>query len=237
MRAGGAGQDAPAGGGRPLVPRVLQSRAVPPGVRTRPASVLMLFGEGGGAADAVQGVPRTSGGVPDGDVLLTQRAATLRHHSGQVAFPGGAADPGDGGPVQTALREAEEETGLRPDGVQPLTVMPELFVPPSRFLVSPVLAYWREPCPVRVVDEAETSRVARVPLADLVNPANRFQVRYRKVFTGPAFTVDGMLVWGFTAGLLSALITEAGWEQEWDTGDVRELDVTLPEVDEQATRR
>ncbi|WP_372497606.1 NUDIX hydrolase [Tomitella gaofuii] len=209
---------------RPLLPRVLQSRAVPPGVRTRPASVLMLFGDsatGDGAA---------------GDVLLTQRAATLRHHSGQVAFPGGAADPGDGGPVQTALREAEEETGLRPDGVQPLAVMPQLFVPPSKFLVSPVLAYWREPCPIRVVDEAETSRVARVPVADLVDPANRFQVRYRQVFTGPAFMVDGMLVWGFTAGLLSALITEAGWEREWDAGDIRELDVTLAEVDEQATR-
>nr|WP_242474574.1 CoA pyrophosphatase [Tomitella cavernea] len=211
------------------MPRVLQSRAVPPGVRARPASVLMLFGDdaSGHESDGVQG----------GDVLLTQRAATLRHHSGQVAFPGGAADPGDGGPVQTALREAEEETGLRPDGVQPLAVMPELFVPPSKFLVSPVLAYWREPCPIRVVDEAETSRVTRVPVADLVDPANRFQVQYRQVFTGPAFMVDGMLVWGFTAGLLSALITEAGWEREWDTGDIRELDITLAEVDEQATRR
>ena len=228
-----------------VVPRALRSRTAPPGAHTRPASVLMLFGEHAGAGEA-GGVPGVSGGsgtspapptVPAADVLLTQRAATLRHHSGQVAFPGGAADPGDGGPVGTALREAEEETGLRPDGVQPLVVMPELFIPPSGFLVSPVLAYWRDPSPVRVVDEGETARVVRVPLRDLVDPANRFQVRYRKMFSGPAFAVDGMLVWGFTAGLLTALIAEAGWEQEWDTGDVRELDMTLAEVDEQATRR
>lgn len=265
LRGDGSGPVAPAlrqGSGSRLLPRALRSRAVPPGMRTRPASVLMLFGERDGAdcAGPVGAGPdgeapdgessdgespdggALDGGaldeaVPDADVLLTQRASTLRHHSGQVAFPGGAADPGDDGPVFTALREAEEETGLKPDGVQPLAVMPELYVPPSGFLVSPVLAYWREQCPVGVVDEGETSRVARVPLRELVDPANRFQVRYRKMFSGPAFVVDGMLVWGFTASLLTALIAEGGWEREWDTGDVRELDVTLAEVDEQAAQR
>lgn len=220
---------------RPAPHRLLRSRLVPPGVRTRPASVLILFGDAGGAPS---GADRTGpDGVPDADVLLTQRSATLRHHSGQVAFPGGKADPGDEGPVHTALREAREETGLQPEGVQPLVVMDELFLPPSRFLVSPVLAYWREPSPVDVVDEGETARVSRVPLRELVDPANRFQVRYRKMFKGPAFAVDGMLVWGFTAGLLTALIAEAGWERPWDTDDVRELDMTLAEVDEQASPR
>src|SRR5699024_2041394 len=173
------------GPARRLLPRALRARAVPPGARTRPASVLMLFGESEGAgrdgaeqAGAGSTAGRDEAAVPDADVLLTQRASTLRHHSGQVAFPGGAADPGDGGPVHTALREAQEETGLKPDGVQPLVVMPELYVPPSGFLVSPVLAYWRDQCAVGVVDEGETSRVARVPLRDLVDPANRFQVRY-----------------------------------------------------------
>src|SRR5699024_1003687 len=144
---GGSGPVASAlqqGPGRRLLPRALRSRAVPPGMRTRPASVLMLFGERGGADGAEAEDGRLDATVPDADVLLTQRGATLRHHSGQVAFPGGAADPGDDGPVHPALREAEEETGLQPDGVQPLVVMPELYVPPSGFLVSPVLAYWRE---------------------------------------------------------------------------------------------
>lgn len=215
--------------------RLLRSRLVPPGVRTRSASVLILFGDACGEAPGPDGP--SLDGVPDADVLLTQRSASLRHHSGQVAFPGGKADPGDEGPVHTALREAREETGLRPEGVEPLVVMDELFLPPSRFLVSPVLGYWREPCPVGVVDAGETARVSRVPLRDLVDPANRFQVRYRKMFKGPAFAVDGMLVWGFTAGLLTALIAEAGWERPWDTDDVRELDMTLAEVDEQASPR
>ena len=64
------------------------------------------------------------------DVLLTERASTLRSHAGQVSFPGGRTDPGDADAVATALREAEEETGLVPDGVVPLAVLPDLFIPP-----------------------------------------------------------------------------------------------------------
>lgn len=205
------------------LPRRLRHRRVPPGVRTRQASVLMLMG---GSLESGTGAPPA-----DADVLLTQRAATLRQHSGQVAFPGGAADAGETDPVVTALREAEEETGLLPVGVQPLAVMPSLYIPPSGFMVSPVLAYWREPSPVRVVDSGETARVVRVPLRSLIDPANRFQVRYRMIFKGPAFSVEGLLVWGFTAGLLSALIAEAGWEEPWDSHDVRELNASLTEAD------
>ncbi|WP_024795060.1 NUDIX hydrolase [Tomitella biformata] len=209
------------------LPERLQQRLIPPGTSSRPASVLMLFGESEEPVSTLMPPP----GVPCADVLLLQRASTLRHHSGQVAFPGGVQDPGDAGPIGTALREAEEETGLDPAGVQPLVVMPTLYIPPSGFVVSPVLAYWREPSPVRAVDQAETARVSRIALSDLVDPANRFQISYRRMFKGPAFTVDGMLVWGFTAGLLSALIAEAGWEQEWDTGDVRELDASLADLE------
>ena len=210
------------------LPQRLRQRLVPPGKGARPASVLMLFGE----TDAAQaGRERGLPGVPAADLLLLQRASTLRHHSGQVAFPGGAQDPEDDGPIGAALREAQEETGLDPAGVDPLVVMPTLYIPPSGFVVSPVLAYWREPSPVRAVDQGETARVDRVALSALVDPANRFQISYRKMFKGPAFTVNGMLVWGFTAGLISALIAEAGWEQEWDTRDVRELDSTLADLD------
>lgn len=211
------------------LPQRLRQRVIPPGKNSRPASVLMLFGE---SAPAHSRESAAQAGVPAADVLLLQRASTLRHHSGQVAFPGGAQDPGDDGPIGAALREAQEETGLDPAGVEPLVVMPTLYIPPSGFVVSPVLAHWREPTPVRAVDQGETARVARIPVADLVNPANRFQISYRKMFKGPAFTVDGMLVWGFTAGLLSALIAEAGWEQEWDTRDVRELDASLADLDD-----
>ncbi|NNH73360.1 CoA pyrophosphatase [Nocardia uniformis] len=193
--------------------------------RTRDAAVLVLFG---GAQEAD---PNTLGGLPDdANVLLTQRAATLRQHSGQVAFPGGAVDPGDDGPIFTALREAEEETGLDPASVQPLSLLPKIFVPPSGFDVTPVVGYWRTPGEVGVVSEQEATRVARVPLADLLDPANRFVVRHPLGYMGPAFAVDGMLVWGFTAGVLAGLLAVSGWEKEWDYHDVRDLQASLAAV-------
>lgn len=201
------------------------TRRAPEGSTVRPAAVLVLFG------GAPESDPLAVGGLPaDADVLLTQRASTMRQHSGQVAFPGGASDPEDDGPVDTALREAEEETGLVRGGVQPLVTLPQLFIPPSGFDVTPVLAYWREPSPVGVVDVAEAERVVRVPVRDLIDPDNRFQVRHRAGYQGPAFEVDGMLVWGFTAGVLAGLLAVSGWEIEWDHHDVRDLDATLTRV-------
>jgi len=181
---------------------------------TRPAAVLILFGE------------READGEPD--VLLQRRADTLGSHAGQVAFPGGGAEDGDGGPVGTALREAEEETGVVPSGVRPVAVLPELFVPVSGFAVTPVLAHWAEPSPVHAVDPGETASVARVAIADLVDPANRFMIQKAGMpWKGPAFEVGGLFVWGFTAGLLSVLLGLGGWEREWDPDDVRDLDEAL----------
>ncbi|PPJ28440.1 coenzyme A pyrophosphatase [Nocardia nova] len=194
-------------------------------LRPREAAVLVLFG---GSPEADAG---SRGGLPaDADVLLTQRAATLRQHRGQVAFPGGGVEPGDDGPVGTALREAREETGLDPVGVEPFAILPTIFVPPSRFDVTPVVAYWRTPGEVRVVSETEAARVVRVPLADLIDPANRFVVRHPLGYMGPAFAVDGMLVWGFTAGVLAGLLAVSGWERDWDHHDVRDLQASLAAV-------
>lgn len=176
-----------------------------------------------GAREAAVLVLLAGTSAEDADVLLLERATTLRSHGGQVAFPGGAVDPGDDGPVGAALREAEEETGLDPSGVEPLVVLPELHVPPSGYRVRPVLAHWREPSPVRVVDPAESATVARVPLGSLMDPRNRFRVRHPSGYTGPAFSVDGLLVWGFTGGLLATLTRLGGWERPWDTADVRDL--------------
>lgn len=180
----------------------------PPSTTPRPASVLLLFGEGGLGPD----------------VLLLRRADTLGSHAGQVAFPGGGAEHGDAGPIGTALREAEEETGVEPSGVRPVALLPELYIPVSGWAVTPVLGHWSEPCPVHPVDPAETAAVARVPIAELADPANRFQVRRPGGgWKGPAFEVDGLFVWGFTAGLLSVLLALGGWERDWDHEDVRDL--------------
>ncbi|MET7773918.1 CoA pyrophosphatase [Nocardia sp. NPDC005366] len=191
----------------------------------RQAAVLVLFS---GSAD---GDPGAVGGPPaDADVLLTQRASTMRQHRGQVAFPGGAVDDGDTDPIDTALREASEETGLDRAGVEPLVVLPKLFVPPSRFDVTPVVAYWRTPGEVRVVDQSETERVVRVPLTDLLDPANRFLVRGPLGYQSPAFQVDGLLVWGLTGGILAGIFGSSGWEPEWDRTDVRDLETSLAAV-------
>ncbi|GAC67618.1 hypothetical protein GS4_08_02030 [Gordonia soli NBRC 108243] len=189
----------------------------------RAAAVLVLFG------GSWQSDPDHPGGLPaDADVLLTERASTLRQHSGQIAFPGGARDPGDDYPVGTALREAEEETGLVPDGVEVVATLPTFPVPPSGFDVNPVVAHWREPGPVRVVDVAETARVARVNVREMLAPENRFQVQRSvmggRLYRGPAFFVDGMLVWGFTGGLIAAISEASGWDVPWDTDDIRPLD-------------
>ncbi|MGY1947328.1 NUDIX hydrolase [Nocardia asiatica] len=193
--------------------------------KPRQAAVLVLFG---GSPEAAPDAP---GGLPaDAEVLLTQRASTMRQHRGQVAFPGGAVDPEDDGPIDTALREACEETGLDRSGVEPFAVLPKLFVPPSRFDVTPVLAYWRTPAAVRVMDESETERVVRVPLAQLLDPANRFLVRSTLGYQSPAFQVDGMLVWGLTGGILAGISKASGWDLEWDHEDVRDLETALAAV-------
>ncbi|MEJ2886472.1 NUDIX hydrolase [Actinomycetospora aeridis] len=174
----------------------------------RRAAVLMLFADAGGGPE----------------LLLTERAAEMRSHAGQAAFPGGSIDPEDAGPVGAALREAQEETGLDPSGVVPLLTLPPLTIPVTGFAVTPVLAHWERPSPVCVVDPGETAAVVRVPVATLADPATRFRVTGPSGYTGPAFAAGGLLVWGFTAGLVDWMLTLGGWARPWDGSDVRDLD-------------
>lgn len=182
------------------------SRFLPPESGAgRQSAVLVLFGEGARGPE----------------LLLMERSGTLRSHAGQPSFPGGALDPEDGdqattGPLRAALREAEEETGLDPRGVQLFGVLPRLYIPVSSFVVTPVLGWWRAPSPVGVVDPAETARVFTVPVADLTDPANRAMAVHPSGHSGPAFLVESALVWGFTAGVIDRILHYAGWERPWD---------------------
>jgi len=181
----------------------------PPEDHERRSAVLILFG------------PDAAGGE---DVVLTERAHTLRSHPGQVSFPGGRIDPEDDGSVAAALREAEEEVGLDPVGVEVLATFPDIFLTPSQNAVTPVLAWWPVPAAVGVVDRGEVERVVRVRVADLLDPANRFTTVFGP-FRGPGFEVDGLFVWGFTAMLLSSLFELSGIALPWD----QSLERGLPE--------
>ncbi|WP_395572856.1 NUDIX hydrolase [Streptomyces sp. BK79] len=206
-------------------PRQLSRFLPPEDGAGRQSAVLILFGGGEGPGEGGRGADGSAAGAPGAgrgpELLLMERAGTLRSHAGQPAFPGGALDPEDGdpqgdGPLRAALREAEEETGLDPAGVQLFGVLPKLYIPVSGFVVTPVLAWWREPTPVGVVDPNETARVFTVPVADLTDPANRATAVHPSGFKGPAFLVESALVWGFTAGIIDRLLHFAGWERPWD---------------------
>lgn len=172
-------------------------------------------------------------------VLLIQRAQDMRRHPGQVAFPGGAVDPEDSDDVAAALREAEEEVGLDPSSVQTLAELPPIFIAPSGFVVTPVLAWWHTPHQVAPVDAAEVARAGVVPISALTDPANRFGVRHPSGLVGPGFEVDGFFVWGFTAMLLDRLLTMAGWNRPWDQNVHRPVPVqarAAAQRDHDATR-
>jgi 8-oxo-dGTP pyrophosphatase MutT (NUDIX family) len=185
------------------VPEVVR----PPASGGRRSAVLVLFGDGAHGPD----------------LLYIQRSEGLRRHPGQPAFPGGRIEPSDDGPVAAALREAVEETGLDPAGVDVLTTLPEMFIIASDFRVVPALGWWRTPSAVRPVDAGEVAAVERVPLADLTDPANRLMLRFPNGRSGPAFRVGPMLIWGFTALLTDRLLALGGFERPWDATTIRAL--------------
>ncbi|GCD97184.1 NUDIX hydrolase [Embleya hyalina] len=193
------------------------SRFLPPAEGGRRSAVLVLFGEG-----------------PEGpDLLLLQRAATLRSHAGQAAFPGGSVDPGDDGPEGTALREAQEEVGLDPAGVRVFGRLPDLYIPVSDFVVTPVLAWWHRESEVAPGAPEEVARVLRVSIAELADPANRVRLRHPGGHLGPAFEVQDLVVWGFTAGLIDRVLHHTGWERPWDP----RREITLSDTEARLARR
>lgn len=180
--------------------RLQQAVALRPGVGGRAAAVLVLIGEGERGPE----------------ILFVERAATLRTHAGQIAFPGGANDPGDADLIATALREAEEETGVDVTGITPIGALPAAHVAVSGFDVTAVVGWWSRRSPVVAADPREVASVLVVPVSDLTDPARRGRVRHPSGYAGPGFDVAGHLIWGLTAHLLDGVLELAGWQRPWD---------------------
>jgi hypothetical protein len=101
------------------------------------------------------------------------------------------------------LREAAEETGVDPTGVEPLLLLPRLHIRASRFDVTAVVGYWRQPSPIGPVDPAETEQVLTVALRDLAVPA-RWREYAITSWRGPSTHLDAdTFVWGYTAEILA----------------------------------
>ncbi|WP_168207358.1 NUDIX hydrolase [Microlunatus elymi] len=166
----------------------------------RPAAVLILFGEG---ADGP-------------DLLFIERSSLLRSHPGQMAFPGGGFEPDDHDLAATALREAHEETGLDPDGVDVFGELATIEVPISGYRVTPELGWWRRPSPVTAADPGEVASVHRIPIAELTEPANRFAMTHPSGRIGPGFLIGDLLIWGLTAHMVNGVLSRGGWQRPWD---------------------
>ena len=166
----------------------------------RRGAVLMLFGEGDHGPD----------------LLLTERAHHMRSHPGQVSFPGGGIEPGESA-REAALREAHEETGLDPTGVDVFAELPELWLPPSNYAVTPLLAWWERESPVWAAEPDEVHEVHRVPISELVGPDHRISVRHPSGWIGPGYLIGAdkdLILWGFTAGIIARLFDFVGWADE-----------------------
>lgn len=182
-----------------------------------------------------QGDPQTQGGASTSPayavhLLLTRRSDALRHHPGQVAFPGGGIDPGET-PERAAIREAVEECAVDAPSLDLLGTLPPIPLTFSGNVVTPVLAWEPVPTPL-VPDGVETVSAFRVPFAHLIDPANRGVVRLPVATPNatrletPAFAVADHIVWGFTAFVVDALLDALGWARPWDHD--REIPLPAP---------
>lgn len=136
-------------------------------------------------------------------VMLTQRTDHLEHHPGQVSFPGGHIEPGDGTPEETALRETEEETGLHRRHIDVIGRLDD-YETRTGFRVTPVVALVTPPFDLNP-DAGEVAEVFEVPLVFLLDPTNH--QRHSRVFEGKereffAMPYNDYFIWGATAGML-----------------------------------
>ncbi len=149
---------------------------------------------------------------PDGEkmtrLLLIHRNEYPGVHSNQIGFPGGKMEQSDENLVQTALRETHEEVGVSPDAVEVVAELSDVYIPPSNFLVTPFLGLYANPKKF-VIDTAEVQQLVEVRFDDFLDESNlmtqQISTSYAQNVKVPAFNLNGFVVWGATAMMLSEI--------------------------------
>lgn len=145
----------------------------------------------------------------DTHLVLIERPTYEGAHSGQISFPGGRVEPEDDSLATTALRETEEEVGVYRDTITVVGEMTDLYIPASRFLVYPFIGYVEEK-PAFVPEPKEVAQILEVPVRYLSQPHVRKETQMRLFnnmrVTTPYFDVQGRVVWGATAMMLSEFL-------------------------------
>jgi 8-oxo-dGTP pyrophosphatase MutT (NUDIX family) len=154
--------------------------------------------------------------APEGaHIVYTLRKGDLKDHAGQVSFPGGSPERGDGSLLSTALREAEEEIDLEPGLVEVIGELEEMYIPPSGFLVRPFVGLLPQEAELTLAPE-EVEAIFSVSLEVLMSPEAFKQVvweRDGRPYEVPVFAAAGHEIWGATAAMTAGLLTRLGWKR------------------------
>ena len=174
-------------------------RVPPPGSDSRRAAVLVPI--------LVEG--------DDARVVYTVRKDDLADHAGQISFPGGSIESGDGSLLETALRESEEEIDLSPELVEVVGELEEMYIPPSNFRVSPFVGLL-PPEAEMVLAPDEVEEIFTVSLATLTASETYRKVLWRRDgrdYEVPVFAIGGRNIWGATAAMTASLLARLGWRE------------------------
>ncbi len=156
-------------------------------------------------------------------IIFTKRSSALKVHRGQVSFPGGQMDKTDPDFEFTALREVEEEIGIKRGDIEVLGWLSNLFIPPTNFEVHVLVAYFKRK-PVYVINPAEVEEVVEVPLQILLDKKNIKSKVFSSSSSGderqaPYYDVKGLEIWGATAMILSEFLELVRTEEIFQSSD------------------
>lgn len=138
---------------------------------------------------------------------MIKRPVSMKHHPGQIGFPGGKVEENDSSPQMAAIREASEEIGLSPDSYTVIGKLSNLYIQVSNFIIHPYVA-WADKKPELKINESEVEKIILFPVQDFMEN-EKLEETEISTFSGilkvPYYPFDGEIIWGATAMILSEL--------------------------------